>query len=93
MISRETMKEMQERAAAPNFDGVLRPPEAEEKINQTVRAALSGPNGKALMDYLRSITVNFVVPPSAMDAELRHHEGKRHLFQILDARLKSKPEK
>jgi len=91
MITREQMKEMQERAGQPTYDGVIRSPDAEEKINQTVRAVLSGPNGRALMDYLRSITVNFVVPPSATDAELRHHEGKRHLFQILDARLKSQP--
>lgn len=91
MLSAEERAERRAQMAMPTFDGVVRTKEAEDRINQTVRAALSGPNGAALMEYLKSITTSFVVPPSASDAELRHHEGKRHLVQILDARLKSTP--
>jgi hypothetical protein len=82
--------EMRARAAA-SIDGFDRPEEAEEQINQICRAALTGPSGEALMDYIRSITTNVVLHHTASDAELRAMEGMRRLTGILDRRRNAKP--
>jgi hypothetical protein len=84
------LKELRERQAQ-SPDGVIRTADLEEKINGACRTALNSPAGQTVMDYLRSITLNTVLPPSASDAELRMQEGMRRLFGILDARRNSKP--
>lgn len=78
--------------AARLIDGVERPAEAEEKINAAFRSVFGRPDGRMVMDYLRSITLNTVLPPSATDGELRMQEGMRRLFGIIDARRSSKPQ-
>ena len=82
--------EMRERSAA-SIDGFVRAPEIEERINGAVRSAMGTPSGRMVMDYLRSITLNAVLPHSASDGELRMQEGMRRLFGILDARLNTTP--
>ena len=84
------IQEMRERA--PNsVDGFLRTPQTEEHLNAICRAALNGPAGDAVMDYIKSITTSVVLPASASDAELRMMEGMRRLCGILDARRRSTP--
>lgn len=77
--------------AARMIDGVERPAEIEEKINGAFRSVFGRKDGQLVMDYLRSITLNTVMPPSASDAELRMQEGMRRLFGIIEARRSSKP--
>lgn len=84
------IRELRERASG-SVDGFLRTPAAEERINQLCRTALNGAAGDLLMDYIRSITTNVVLPATASDAELRMQEGMRRLAGILDARRNSKP--
>lgn len=72
-------------------DGVPRDDDLEEKINAACRAALNTPAGNMLMDYLKSITTNAVLPASASDAELRMMEGMRRVVAILDTRRNTNP--
>lgn len=85
--------ELAQGQAAATVDGFARDAGAEEQANAVCRAALTGPSGEALMDYLRSITTNIVAHPTATDAELRALEGQRRLVGILDTRRRSKPKK
>lgn len=78
-------------AAAQSIDGFKRSRDAEERINSACRALFASENGKVVMEYLRSITTNVVMPATASDAELRDREGMRRLVGILDARAKSNP--
>jgi hypothetical protein len=78
-------------ADAGTIDGFKRPAEMEERINIVCRGVLGSDEGEKLMNYLQSITVMTVMPPSATDAELRMQEGMRRLFGILDARRRSTP--
>jgi len=86
------IREARDRASA-SPDGFVRSPQAEERINAICRTVLTGPAGEALMDYIRAITVNMVLPPSASDAELRSMEGMRRLAGILDRRRHATPPK
>lgn len=79
-----------QKLAENSVDGISRPPMAEEAINAICRSVLNGSDGDAFMDYLRSITTNVVMHPTASDAELRMQEGMRRLAGILDARRRSK---
>ena len=72
------------------IDGVTRTKEAEQRLNALCQTVLDSEGGKQFMDYLRSITLNFVVPPTGTDAQLRHHEGKRELFMILQSRCNTR---
>lgn len=85
--------EMQARGARHGPDGFARSPEAEERLNALCRTLFTSPAGQEVMEYLRSITVNAVMPPNASDAELRDREGMRRLVGILDQRMKSAPSK
>lgn len=85
----ERMKAMAQDIAQRSPDGIMRDPAAEERINAACRAALGSGSGKLVMDYLRSITLNTVLPPSATDGELRMQEGMRRLFGILERRVNS----
>ncbi len=73
------------------FDGITRTADEEEKINSACRAALTSPTGKAMMAYIRSITLNAVVPAGEPDSVLWDREGMRRLAFILDARSKTTP--
>lgn len=42
-----------------------------------------GNDGRRLLDYLRSITIERTLGPGADDATLRHLEGQRQLVQHL----------
>lgn len=85
------LRNVVERTASP--DGWARDPELEERINDACRSALNGPVGDLVMDYIKSITLNAVLPDTATDAQLRGMEGMRRLCGILDYRRKTTPKK
>lgn len=68
-------------------DGIARHPKQQDVINQSLASCFSGEKGGIALDYLKSITVSMVVPPEAGDAVLRHREGMRDLFRIINARI------
>lgn len=78
-------------AAADSIDGFRRDKSLEERINLTCRSLLNGPEGDFLMDYLKSITTQVVLPHTASDAELRMLEGARRVVAILDTRRRTTP--
>jgi len=45
------------------------------------------PTGKAVMSYLRSITIEAVSGANISDAELRHLEGQRYLVGLIERRF------
>ena len=46
------------------------------------------PAGKAVLQYLRSITIESVAGPAISDAELRHREGMRFVVGLIETRIK-----
>lgn len=71
------------------IDGIIRTKEQDEDINLHVVSALGGPDGKAVLEYLKSITINSVLGPNSTDAELRHMEGMRSIVAILSSRIEA----
>ncbi len=70
------------------LDGYPRGKEADEKISQDINALFKTPNGKQVLKYLRSITIEAVTGPNVSDAELRHLEGQRYLVGLIERRAK-----
>ena len=66
------------------LDGYPRGKEADEKISQDINALFKTPNGKQVLKYLRSITIEAVTGPNVSDAELRHLEGQRYLVGLIE---------
>ena len=52
-----------------------------------VAALFSTPNGQAVRQYLKSITIDAVNGPNVTDAELRHLEGQRYIVGLIDRRI------
>ena len=68
-------------------DGTIRTVAQEDQLNKIFAACFRSPAGHEVLGYLRSITINTVVGPEASDAALRHKEGMRFLFGVIDARI------
>jgi len=69
------------------LDGRSRSEEEERRINLTAVSVLGDQDGKDLMAYLRSITIEAVAGPNISDAELRHLEGQRYIVGLLSQRV------
>lgn len=69
-------------------DGVSRSQQEDDELNQTIAALFGSRAGKRVLDYLRSITIEFVAGPNISDAELRHREGMRYLVGIVEERIR-----
>ena len=61
--------------------------EDDEIISRNINSVFKTPNGKAVLKYLRSITIESVQGPNASDAELRHLEGQRYLVGLIERRI------
>jgi hypothetical protein len=69
-------------------DGISRSPKEDEELNQTIAALFKSRAGKRVLDYLRSITIEYVAGPNISDGELRHREGMRYLVGIIEERIR-----
>lgn len=69
-------------------DGVSRSQQEDDELNQTIAALFRSRSGKRVLDYLRSITIEFVAGPNISDTELRHREGMRYLVGIIEERIR-----
>ena len=69
------------------LDQFPRKKEDDERISKDIKALFSTPNGKQVLKYLRSITIESVQGPHATDAELRHLEGQRYLVGLISRRI------
>jgi hypothetical protein len=70
-----------------SIDGYTRTPEVEKKLNQLVATVFKGDDGRQLLSYLKSITMEAVAGPNITQNELFHLEGKRYLVAILIQRI------
>jgi len=70
------------------LDGYPRSKEADQQISKDINALFKTPNGKQVLKYLRSITIEAVTGPNVSDAELRHLEGQRYLVGLIERRSK-----
>jgi len=68
------------------MDGVQRSQEVDEKISLDIAALLATPSGQAVMQYLRSVTIDIVNGPNISNDELRHLEGQRFIVGLLSSR-------
>ena len=69
------------------LDGLPRSKSEDERISKDIQALFKTPNGKQVLQYLRSITIETVQGPNATDAELRHLEGQRSIVGLLSRRI------
>ena len=76
-------------ASGAGVDGFVRDQITETRIDTICRNVLGSEQGQEMMDYLKSITTNVVLHPTASDQELRMLEGARRIVGILDRRTKS----
>jgi hypothetical protein len=74
-------------------DGIVRTVEREREINSLFASFFRGRAAEKVLAYLRSITVNNVAGPNIADGELRHLEGQRFLYQVIEARIQMGKEK
>ena len=68
-------------------DGYPRPKQKDEEISKVIDSVFKTPNGKEMLQYLRSITIDAVSGPNIPDIELRHLEGQRYLVALLVKRI------
>ena len=69
------------------IDGIQRGANQDKIISTTVAHLFETEMGKAVMEYLKSITVNRVHGPNITTEELRHHEGQRYIVGLLETRI------
>ena len=69
------------------LDGCQRTQKDDEIISKNIDSLFKTPTGKAVLKYLRSITIESVQGPNASDAELRHLEGQRYLVGVIERRI------
>jgi hypothetical protein len=77
----------------PTIDGYSYSLEMEAKLNSVFASVFSTPGGGIILNYLKGITINTVIPHTESDARLRHHEGMRDLVRIIQERIKTGKEK
>ncbi len=64
-------------------DGITRTPDQDSKINETFFEAFQGAAGEAVIDYLKSITINRISGPESSAEYLRHLEGQRSIVALI----------
>jgi hypothetical protein len=69
------------------IDGHQRSVEREMVLNQLATRIFATGGGKEFLDYLRQITIQAICEPDTSDLVLRHREGARWLFAVIQARL------
>lgn len=68
------------------IDGNKRTAQQEAQLNEMAASVFSTGGGAQFLDYLRSITINTICGPEASNERLRHLEGMRGLYGIIQAR-------
>ena len=68
-------------------DGIQRPQEKDQEISKNVATLFGSATGQAVLQYLRSITIEMVSGPNVTTEELRHIEGQRYLVGLIEARM------
>ena len=69
------------------LDGYQRAKEEEESVNILFQHIFKTTEGKALLAYLRSITIESVAGSDITDHALRHLEGQRYIVGLIQRRV------
>jgi hypothetical protein len=69
------------------IDGVQRSKANDVNISQNVAEVFSTPTGQAVLQYLKSITIQMVHGPDVTTEALRHLEGQRFIVALMDQRI------
>lgn len=69
------------------IDGVQRSKANDVNISQNVAEVFSTPTGQAVLQYLKSITIQMVHGPDVTTEALRHLEGQRFIVALIDQRI------
>lgn len=85
MIQRPRPSGNRARLTSP-IDGQQRSVEREMTINLLAARLFTTGGGKEFLDYLRMITIQAICEPDVADTVLRHREGARWLFAVIQAR-------
>lgn len=69
-------------------DGFHRQKSEDAKISLDIASLFSTENGKSVLRYLRSITIESVHGAAVGNDELRHAEGQRYIVGLIEARMR-----
>ncbi len=69
------------------IDGYQRPKDIDEQISQNMAHLFSSDSGKAVIKYLRTITIEIVHGANVSTEELRHIEGQRYVVGLIQTRI------
>lgn len=69
------------------LDGYKRAKQDEESLNLLFQSIFNKKEGKAILNYLRSITIESVAGSDITDQALRHLEGQRYLVGLIQRRV------
>jgi len=69
------------------LDNRTRSPEEEEKLNMLFLSTFSTPSGKEVLASLKNLTLEAVAGGEISDNALRHLEGQRYLFGLIQRRI------
>ena len=69
------------------LDGYKRAKQVEESLNLLFQSIFNKKEGKAILNYLRSITIESVAGSDITDQALRHLEGQRYLVGLIQRRV------
>lgn len=70
-----------------SIDGYERSEEQEHMISANVASLFETPNGKEVLKYLRSISIDMVSGANITNDALRHLEGQRYIVGIIERRI------
>lgn len=77
-----------DKVISSSFDGFPRKTEDEEMISLNINSLFSQPTGKAVLQYLRSITIEAVHGSAVSNEVLRHVEGSRFIVGVIERRMR-----
>lgn len=77
-------KPASDKSAGP--DGIVRPESHHAELDEMAAALFGRGNGKRFLQYLKNISVEVAHAPDVSDSVLRHYNGMRYLYGIIEAR-------
>jgi len=69
------------------LDNRERPLVEEQSLNSMFATSMTTPTGNAIVNYLKSITLESVAGPEITDQHLRHLEGQRYIVGLIQRRI------
>lgn len=65
------------------IDGRERSRAQEDQLNEAFGIAFQGEVGRLVLDYIKSISINYVHGPEASNGVIRHTEGQRFMASMI----------